>query len=737
MNTILSLTGTGWLLALGPNGQQRVLGRCETLLKPANSAAAAPPVAEVFARLCAEHCPTQDPLVLVVPRPLAPELAAALRAALAGRRLLLAHRADLARATAPPSDAAGPARWFVDADEAGLLFHRLDQPQQDPIRVAVDLRDAARQQRNAILAAFRDQVDLALIGATDEVLGRWIENTVRANEAVWEGRPDPHGRRHSYRLAPEVFAAALRHEKTQALLLAATPSAPARQEDDLLVADWLDRRFALAEMLGRPGGPRVSRFAADKEFESAQTWVSRQPLAAPAPPHPMQSEGSTIEPIRPRRRLAAVAALLVVALAGLAAGLAMPWRLVSRNVPGLAGSAASEEIQELRAQLVEVRNVLTNLTQRLTAAQQTASTTSNALAQLKASVENDRRTNASNLSSVEQRLKSSLETEMQAALTRLTKLEQQAGTRPDLPRVFDTLSAKEIKVVDAAGEPRAILGTDSDGGLVRILDSQKRTVVILSATKSGGQVSINDNQSRGAVLAAVLPNGNPVISVQNTLRKTPVVTLGCTDYDGDGYLTVSDRLGQSVVFAGVATSNGVVFLNNAAGKTLAIIGASGESGFVTLENAAGKQLVALSSTSGGRGGLFLNDAQGREMAKIGAGESSGFVILQNAAGKELVSLSSTTGGHGGLFLKDAQGREMAKIGAGESSGFVTLQNAAGKQLVALSSSEDGEGIVDLSDRRGNRWFRASGEERAIWFADYAGSSQGTSWRPAKPSSSSR
>jgi hypothetical protein len=98
----------------------------------------------------------------------------------------------------------------------------------------------------------------------------------------------------------------------------------------------------------------------------------------------------------------------------------------------------------------------------------------------------------------------------------------------------ETITTRELKIVSPAGKTVALLGSDEDGGLVKVFnkssemtsflfctgkggaiamyqDGHPKPVASLSATDNGGHLSINNKEGESAAAITVLENRGGVV----------------------------------------------------------------------------------------------------------------------------------------------------------------------------------------------------------------------------------
>jgi hypothetical protein len=133
--------------------------------------------------------------------------------------------------------------------------------------------------------------------------------------------------------------------------------------------------------------------------------------------------------------------------------------------------------------------------------------------------------------------------------------------------VFDTVTAKSVKIENDKGQTVASLTSSTAGGFFVVRNNAGYSVADLSANLGGGFFSINNNAGQGAATLGAGGNSG-IFSINN--KTGEVVVQAYANEDG-GQLRISNKTGEEVVQAGVDEyGNGVVgaFNRKGMGRTL-------------------------------------------------------------------------------------------------------------------------------------------------------------------------
>jgi len=143
------------------------------------------------------------------------------------------------------------------------------------------------------------------------------------------------------------------------------------------------------------------------------------------------------------------------------------------------------------------------------------------------------------------RLESSLEAQRRATESQLTNLQQRILAATDSRTSFDSLTTKELKVLDSTGNLRVLMGTDADGGKITVLNSQGTVALVFDVNSGAGTVVVNDKRGNTAVFAGMNDGGRGLLKIMNESGKGTVAMA--SDINGDGVILMMDKLERNLV----------------------------------------------------------------------------------------------------------------------------------------------------------------------------------------------
>ena len=208
---------------------------------------------------------------------------------------------------------------------------------------------------------------------------------------------------------------------------------------------------------------------------------------------------------------------------------------------------------------------------------------------------------------------------------------QNASAQVGDKQVIDEIVCRKLKVVNAAGEPVAVLDvTDGDGALT-ISSKSGKVVASLSVHNEGGNLSITNKS--GKIIAA----------------------LGSLD----GY--------------------GLLVIGNKSGKIVAVLGVEDDAGILSIAN---KNEIEVATLKGylGSGRLSLSNKEGMTRAVLAASPSNYLPSIyrkREREGEDGATLSSRAYGYedsGFLSISNKNGHEVATLGATSDGGILSIYN---------------------------------------------------------------
>lgn len=171
--------------------------------------------------------------------------------------------------------------------------------------------------------------------------------------------------------------------------------------------------------------------------------------------------------------------------------------------------------------------------------------------------------------------------------------------------IAELIQARNIEVVDAAGNPLISLTSNEMGGMMLVFNNQKSPVVVAGASPQGGTLGISNIE------------GNPVGLMEST-------ELG-------GSVSTKSYTGQTLAAFGVTPDGGAVLVNNNMGRNRVILKTKEEGGQVDILSRNGKPVFSMLPYGVG-GGLVMLDTVGTARMTIVCDETSGVISLFNPTG---------------------------------------------------------------------------------------------------------
>lgn len=218
-----------------------------------------------------------------------------------------------------------------------------------------------------------------------------------------------------------------------------------------------------------------------------------------------------------------------------------------------------------------------------------------------------------------------------------------------------------LKIVDEKGQALLVLGTDEDGGLMKILarDGGQRMFVGVGSKMSGGIIGLQDKAGKYRTVWDVNDAGTPGLSMRNAAGKIEAF-LGASTKGRGGLFNVNDPEGRSRIILDLNDNwHGGVGFYSADRKTEAFLGASnnGWGGVFNLNGSDGIQRIIMDVGEKGDGRLgFFNRDKNRELF-LGSEENGqgGLIVVNDPTGQNRLFLEVTRDGNGYIQLRDRSG----------------------------------------------------------------------------------
>ena len=271
-----------------------------------------------------------------------------------------------------------------------------------------------------------------------------------------------------------------------------------------------------------------------------------------------------------------------------------------------------------------------------------------------------------------------------------------------------TLQTRTLQIVNAAGGPVAIIGSDAGGnGILLVGNAAGAAVAAISVDQSGnGDISVIENNASVAGMG-VDQAGNGVVAASNALGSS--FTLLGADDSGNAGLIVggSSESGAGAVILGLdETGNGLVSTVSTSGS-LALLGAdnSGNAGLIVgTASESGAGAVILGLDNAGNGSVSATSASG-SIVGLGIDEAGdAAVLLTNREGVLTSVLGVDENGHGVMGILNASGRPIAAMTA-DDAGNGVLGIEGGKFFARIDTA--GNGVAET--RGQNQILRLSSE----------------------------
>lgn len=240
-----------------------------------------------------------------------------------------------------------------------------------------------------------------------------------------------------------------------------------------------------------------------------------------------------------------------------------------------------------------------------------------------------------------------------------------------------TLQARTLQIVNAAGGVVAIIGSDPAGnGILLVGNVAGAAVAAISADQAGnGDISVIENNAPVAGMG-VDQAGNGVVAASNALGSS--FTLLGADDSGNAGLIVSgsSESGTGAVILGLdETGNGLVSTVSSSGS-LTLLGA---------DNSGNAGLIIGTASESGTGVVILG------VDDVG----NGSVSAVSASGS-IVDLGIDEAGDAAVLLTNREGVLASVLGVDENGhGVMGILNASGRPIAAMAADEAGNGVLGI------------------------------------------
>lgn len=293
-----------------------------------------------------------------------------------------------------------------------------------------------------------------------------------------------------------------------------------------------------------------------------------------------------------------------------------------------------------------------------------------------------------------------------AGLTIAAAVDPEGTPPPD--RRFGTIQARQIEILDNAGNLVLQARGGASGGEMDFWTPQGQNTMRLSTNNHGGDFALWSRDGVSLFSAFSTPTGGE-IGMWNTagrqllragcettggrleLRDTEDhITVAAGSRPNGGVLSVFDSAGQAVVTSRVNDHGGEIMMNGKDGALTTMMRTVESGGVFTANNKNGTPVATLEVDAAGHGASLLRSATGEPRVLQQVMGERGSVSIFNAAGKDVANLTATNEGGGRLELSNEAGEVVLSAQAVHNQGStLELSNARGKRLFVVGVDENG------------------------------------------------
>ena len=240
-----------------------------------------------------------------------------------------------------------------------------------------------------------------------------------------------------------------------------------------------------------------------------------------------------------------------------------------------------------------------------------------------------------------------------------------------------TLQARTLQIVNAAGGVVAIIGSDNVGdGILLVGNTAGEAVAAISVDQAGnGDISVIENNTSVAGMGADQA-GNGLIASSNASGSSFVVLS-------------SDQAGNAGLLVGSSSETG-------AGAVIVDLDEAGN-GLVSTWSASGS-LALLGTDGSGNAGLIVGTASesGAGAAILGIDEAGNGSISAISASGSISGLGVDEAGDAGVLVTNREGVLASVLGVDENGhGVMGILNASGRPIAAMAADGAGNGALGI------------------------------------------
>jgi hypothetical protein len=266
---------------------------------------------------------------------------------------------------------------------------------------------------------------------------------------------------------------------------------------------------------------------------------------------------------------------------------------------------------------------------------------------------------------------------------------------------FGTVTVKELKLVNEAGVPQIILGSDKSGGTMVLYNASGLYSYV--HLRYGGESRIEiDNLQAGHIRVPIGFGG----SARGTQGGVDIGLAG----DGSGYIELTNLAGGEVAFLGSDSTGdrGELTLwghwpdgpdGGYSRHTDVVLGGDRQNGGLVLYNKAGKVSLKAITDEDDNGAIAVFDRSGIPQGILQVGSDGGGLQIADPAGKSQVWLSASEVG-GALRLYDPLGRTQIGLAVTGNGGALGIYNRTGQGVVMAGPDPAGNGALVLKKQDG-------------------------------------
>ena len=268
-----------------------------------------------------------------------------------------------------------------------------------------------------------------------------------------------------------------------------------------------------------------------------------------------------------------------------------------------------------------------------------------------------------------------------------------------------TLQARTLQIVNAAGGVVAIIGSDPFGdGLLLVGNAEGAAVAAISVDQFGnGDISVIENNASVAVLGADQA-GNGVVASSNASGSSFVVLN-------------SDQAGNAGLLVGSSSETGagavILDLDEMGNGLVSTISASGSLAFLGTDGSGNAGLIVGSGSESSAGAVILGVDQA----------GNGAMSAVSASGS-IVGIGVDEAGDAAVLLTNREGVLASVLGVDENGhGVMGILNASGRPIAAMAADDAGNGVLGIEGGK----FRAHVDAAGNGVAETRGQNEILRW----------